>query len=240
MANLNLKTDEGLLEACKRAEADMDGSDIARVAHFLEQIHNTRPEDRSGETFVRLVWEENPLCQLGHGDYPLEKAYKDADFRTDFAEAINRTLPPPAQVQQRLVTLNRLVTQTGRLAKKHVEPNRGGKRDVPVTKTLRALAALFPFDFTPPANPPQLTRLAKAMDIPLKMRKHSYAQCPEKSRGIIDRLDKVLGSPPESGWSGLATRRLLAQNLGNVYSEPVPELPEELQPLTASKRLRKV
>ena len=235
MANLDLKTDKGLREACKRAESKIDGADIDKVAQFLEQVHNTPPEERSGEPFVRLVWEQNPLDGLGHGDYPLEDAYTNAGFRDGFARQINVALPQAEE--QRLEAIKGLVSDTGRLAQKFVAPNKSGRQDRPISKTHRALAALFPLDFTPPANPPTLTYLAEAMDLPM-MHKSHYAQYVEKSRGVIDRLDKVLGSFPESDWTALATRRLLAQSLGNLCAEPVPDLEPRLQPLTASQRIR--
>ena len=234
MTYLDLNTDEGLLKACKRAEADINGADIAKVAQFLEQVHNTPPEDRSAETFVRLVWEQNPLDGLGHGDYPLEDAYKNAGFREEFARQINEALPQADE--QRLDAINSVVRDIERLAQEFIAPNRVGRQDVPVAKTLRALTALFPFDLTPPTYVVTLNRLAIAMDLPSKTGKHTYSKYAEKSREIIDTLDKVLGSFPESDWTGLATRRLLARRLGNLCSEPTFDLGPKLQPLPASER----
>ena len=171
MANLNLKTGEGLLQACTRAEADIDPEDIDKVAQFLERVQSTAPEDRSGEPFVRLVWEQNPLDGLGHGDYSLEDAYTDAGFRDEFAKVINRTLPQEGQ--QRLEAINNLLSHAGELAQKFTKPNKAGKQDIPVAKTLRALTALFPFDLTPPTYVVTLRDLAIAMDLPSR-RGHSY------------------------------------------------------------------
>ena len=80
MAKLDLKLDERLLEACNRAESNIDPAEIDKVAHFLELVHSIAPGDRSEESFVRLVWEQNPLQGLGRGNYALEDAYKDAGF----------------------------------------------------------------------------------------------------------------------------------------------------------------
>ena len=233
MANLDLKTGEGLLQACNRAEADIDPADIDKVAQFLERVQSTAPEERSGEPFVRLVWEQNPLDGLGHGDYSLEDAYADVGFRDEFAKAINRTLPQEGQ--QRLEAINSLVSHAGELAQKFTKPNKAGKQDIPVAKTLRALTALFPFDLTPPTYVVTLRDLATAMDLPSR-RGHSYLKHANRSREIIDRLDSVLGPPPESDWTALATRRQLARSLGNLCSESALTQEEELKPLPASDR----
>ncbi|MDE0678954.1 MAG: AAA family ATPase [Gammaproteobacteria bacterium] len=234
MANLDLKTGEGLLQACNRAEADIDPADIDKVAQFLERVQSTAPEDRSGESFVRLVWEQNPLDGLGHGDYSLENAYTDAGFRDDFAKAVNQTLPQEGQ--QRLEAINGLVDQTGELAKKFVKANKSGEQQVPMAKTLRALTALFPFDLTPPTYAVTLKKLTIAMDLTSRTSKYTYGKYAEKSREIIDRLDGVLGPLPKSDWTALATRRQLARSLGNLCSESAPAQEAELKPLPASDR----
>ena len=225
---MDLRSDEGLREACKQAVADIDGTDIDKVAQFLEQVHNSPPEDRSAESFVRLVWEENPLDGLGHGDYSLEDAYKSPAFRDNFARLVNRTLPE--EDEQRLDAINRLLDETGRLASGFVAPDKRGRKYVPVAKTLRALAALFPFDLTPPTYVVQLNLLHIAMDLPSRTHQHNYGKRAEKSREIIGTLDRVLGSISESDWTGLATRRLLARHIGNRCSED-PDSKEKKRPM---------
>ena len=234
MANLDLKTDKGLLEACQRAEADIDREDIEKVAQFLERVHSTTPENRSGEWFVRLVWEENPLAQLGNGNYPLGNAYQDAGFRDDFAEEINQALPKKGS--GRRPALNELVKKTARLARNFIEVNSAGKRDLPIAKTLRMLAALFPFDLTPLPIMPILNRVVREMDLPSQSSEGAYGRYAEKQRDIMDRLDEVLGSIPESDWTALATRRLLANRLGNLAPKQAPDTEAKLKPRPALER----
>ena len=229
MASLDLTTDEGLLEACKQAEANIDRAEIATVAQFLERVHSVVPEDRSGEKFVRLVWQQNPLAELGHGDYALEGAYKDADFRDEFAKAISQTLPKNRQ--QRLDAINGLVTRTQEMAQKFVKPDKTGRRVRPVSKTLRALTALLPFDLTPTTYVVTLNKLAIAMDLPSRTGTDTYTKYAEKSREIIERLDKVLGPLPESDWTALATRRLLARGLESL-SKPTRAQKSKPEPPT--------
>lgn len=163
--------------------------DIGEVAQFLEVVHNIPPGDRSEESFVRLVWEQNQLTGLGHGDYPLEDAYKDAGFRDEFAKAVNQTLPQ--ERQQRLEAINKLVSQTQHLAQQFIKPNKAGRKDLPTSKTLRALTALLPFDLTPPSYPVNLNKLAIAMDLPsISRNTKDYRNYAAKSRKIIDRLDE--------------------------------------------------
>ena len=210
MPNLNLKTDEGLLKACKQVEANLDRGDTEKVAQFLERVHSTAPEDRSDETFVRLVWEENPLdIWGGNADLPLQDAYTNADFRDEFAKAVSQTLPQESQ--QRLDAINKLVDETQRLAQQFAET-----ATQPTAKTHRALAALFPFDLTPPTSYVPLNTLAIAMDLPeTSTNTKDYKRYAEKSRKVIDRLDGVLGAHPEADWRALATRRQLARHLGD-------------------------
>ena len=233
MANLDLKTDEGLLEACKQVEAELDRGDIDKVAQFLERVHSTAPKDRSGEPFIRLVWDQNPLDVLGHGDYLLEDAYTDTGFRDEFARTVSRVLPQEGQ--QRLEEINGLVSHAGELAQRFTKPNKSGEQQVPWAKTLRALTALFPFDLTPPTYAVTRKDLAIAMDLPSGTG-HSYQKHANRSREIIDRLDGVLGPLPDSDWKALATRRLLARRLGSLCSTLAPAWEAKLKPLPASQR----
>lgn len=237
MAKLDLKTGEALLEACKQAEAKCDPANIEKMARFLEDVDKMPPEDRSTESFVRLVWEKNPLSVLGHADYALEDAYKNADFRDKFAKAVNRALP--LEGLQRQEAINKLVSDTELLAQEFIKPNKAGRKDKPTAKTLRVLTALFPFDLTPPTYPVKLNALAIAMNVPsMSSNRHDYRKYADKSREIMDRLDEVLDPLPEADWTALATRRSLTRSLGDLCSQSATAQKTKLKPLRASQRIK--
>ena len=69
MTKFDLKTTEGLHDACREAERRLDESrrwseKIADIAEFLQKVQETPAEERASEEFQRLIWEQNPLYDL--------------------------------------------------------------------------------------------------------------------------------------------------------------------------------
>ena len=74
MATFDLRTPKGLRDACREADRKLaqDPQYVERVettAKFLQELHEASGEERQSETFLRRVWDDNPLFELGHGDY---------------------------------------------------------------------------------------------------------------------------------------------------------------------------
>ena len=66
MATFDLRTTEGLREACREAERRLKESPelvekIEEIAGFLQEVQETTAEDRESEAFQRRIWEQNPL-----------------------------------------------------------------------------------------------------------------------------------------------------------------------------------
>lgn len=82
MATYDVTTKEGLRNACEEAVRRLEQipDDVERIAKFLQEVNEASAEDRQGETFVRRVWDENPLFDLGNGDYDVSAAFSDSDF----------------------------------------------------------------------------------------------------------------------------------------------------------------
>ena len=95
MATLDVTTTEGLRNACNEAQRRLEQipDDVQRIAKFLQEVSATSAEDRQTETFVRRVWDESPLFDLGNGDYDVSAAFHDADFRRGLAELTAGHLP---------------------------------------------------------------------------------------------------------------------------------------------------
>ena len=100
----DLKTKEGLRNACHEAERQLDQESIARNADFLERVSRTPESERGREEFLRLVWVKNPLVEIDTGyTYDVTNAVAAPDFRQRFLELTTAPLPEdPADRAKRL------------------------------------------------------------------------------------------------------------------------------------------
>ena len=74
MARFNMKTREGLRAACREAERRLHRDSVEESARFLRDVQASSDEERISETFLRRIWEESPLGDLGQGDYDVSAA----------------------------------------------------------------------------------------------------------------------------------------------------------------------
>lgn len=83
----DLRTKDGLRSACRQAESRFDDPhDLAAIEDFLRTVKRTPDTDRNNERFLHLIWDENPIAGVGAGNFDVQDALADPDFRRRFAE----------------------------------------------------------------------------------------------------------------------------------------------------------
>ena len=114
---LDLKSDEGLRQACRRAEAAMDPERIWTLAAYLKRVHDTPADKRSSVEFHELIWLDKTVGPSRAG-ISLETTIPDADFRTRLADQIEPLIgDPDSRVEQRATALTTLFTSVRKRAR---------------------------------------------------------------------------------------------------------------------------
>ena len=226
----DLKTTEGLRNACREAGRQIDPELVSRNSDFLERVSNTPQPERGREEFLRLVWDENPLADLGNGDFDVTKALGDPDFRRRFFELT--TAPLPEDSEDRAVQLDNVFTETYAVILPYME--RFGdteKQSRPVIKARRAFAAIFPHDFTTHVYPEQLSRPMGGL--------RAGAKNAVINRWILDRLKEAIGPVDHSDWNAVARRMMLPEAIwreslqhdpSNSAANPLAEPSQTVRP----------
>ena len=226
MATFDSSTPSGLRCACREAERRLvEGPEyVGRVeiaARFLREVHEASDEDRQSEVFLHRIWQDNPLGDVGHGDYDLSEALSDNGFRRQFHELISAPLPDTSSERSR--RLDAVFAQALTLVQPFVLPKHRGKHVKPIAKTARALAALFPHDFTALFREPiRQKRLGEALEVHGAKKITAMAE-----RRILDRLEAEIGPVDRSDWDSVARRMILPSILLEMYDSElsVPDLP---------------
>ena len=214
VTTFDMTTTDGLRDACREAERrlDQEAETIAEHAAFLQEVRDASAEQRESERFQRLVWEENPLAGLGHGEYDVSAALVDQNFRRWFLERTRGPLPETSQ--ERTIWLEKALNETMDRVHPYVPAMQGGRRDRPVWKTQRAFAALFPNDIIPYYHWSLYQLISDGMGRKGMSHRHVRA-----SRWILDRLDRVLGGVDLHDWNAVARRARLPRVLHGIHEE---------------------
>ena len=195
----DLKTDDGLRRACE--SVDFDSEDwlkdwLKKTKTFVEEVANVPREFFFSEEYQECLWEDNPICDAD-GRTPLveiERVIQDKDFLIWFRD--NYQEIQSLESQDRTESLREFKDL---LLERVVRFSSDGRK--PKYVTYRALAALFPENFTNVASENQLYLLAGQMGIeghPVVVH-HS----------ILDRLDRVLDPVKSGDWDKVSRRLLL-------------------------------
>jgi len=212
MATFDLSSPGGLRDACREAERRLveDSEYVDRVettAKFLREVHEASDEERQSDVFLHLIWDDNPLGDVGQGDYDLSKALSDDGFRQQFHDLISDPLPDTSSERAR--RLDEVFARTLTLVQRIVLPKRSGKHFRPIAKTARAFAALFPHDFTALFRRPiWKKRLKEALGVRGAEKITATAE-----RRILDRLEAEIGPVDRSDWDSVARRMILPSTL---------------------------
>ena len=140
MTKPDLKTDEGLREACAAAERRIDPERLATVTKFLEEVAAVPQHERMSRDFQIRIWKDNPIHDPGYNVYEFvgERELSAPKLRTWFADQTNAELP--TDWKERGETLADVFWETV----DHFKTSRGRPR----RQMLRTLAALFPEHLT--------------------------------------------------------------------------------------------
>ena len=211
---LDLKTTEGLRSACLEAERQLDPESIARNADFLEQVSRTPETERDREEFLRLVWDENPLAELGNGDFDVTNALTKPDFRLQFLKLTTAALPQDSP--DRAVQLDAALEEMLGLMLPYMKPyGKTEKKSRPVIKTRRAFAAIFPHDFTTLLYP---ENLSKQMEGGRSAGRRNAVI----NRFLLDQLIEAIGPVDQSDWNAVARRMMLPEVILSGLPRPSP------------------
>ncbi len=179
----DLKKDDDLHRAwryiCQTANIEDEQKDI------VQKFDKVTREDFLSEEYQRLLWKANPICRSGRAPIDVNAIFDDKDFLDWFYDEYLKIREKKSKGRTELLRefVNELLsTSTQRMSKysAHVKRNR------PLQDTYRALAVLFPENFTRLGPEPE--KLAEPMGIESG---HSV----EVHHRILNRLTKVLGEP---------------------------------------------
>lgn len=214
----DLKTRDGLRNACREAERHLDQELIARNASFLEQVSKTPEAERDREEFLRLVWLENPLVEIDTGDtFDVTNALAAPDFRQRFLELT--TAPLPEDSADRASQLDNAYNEMKKDIRPHMPPvGPTNKRSAPAHNMTRVFATLFPNDFTTLVKPPDRKDLLQSME----GREWSARYPARANREIILRLDEALGAADRSDWNAVARRMMLPEVIFREFLQQGP------------------
>ncbi len=214
MTTFDMTTTDGLRDACREAglRLDHEAETIARHAAFLQSVRDASEEERESERFLRLIWEENPLADLGMGEYDVSAALADQGFRRWFVERTRGPLPEASK--ERTVWLEKALNETMDRVHPYVPAMQGGRRDRPKWKTQRAFAALFPNDIIPYYHHSLYLLVAYGMGKRGMSDRHVQA-----SRWILDRMAAAIGPVDSLDCSAVARRARLPRVLYTIYEE---------------------
>ena len=203
----DLKTVEGLRNACHEAERQLDPELVSRNADFLERVSEVPNAERDREEFLRLVWVENPLADIDTGDaFDVRDAVAAPDFRRRFLELT--TAPLPEAPTDRAVGFDKMYKEMQDLIRPYMPPvGKTNKRSAPAFKMARTFAALFPNDFTSLVKPED----RKSLLVFMGERQWSVNNPARANREIIGRLDDALGAVDHSDWDAVARRMMLPE-----------------------------
>ena len=214
MTKPDLKTDEGLREACAEAERRIDPERLATVTKFLEEVAAVPQHERPSREFQIRIWRDNPIHDPGYNIYEFvgERELSSPELRTWFADQTNAELP--TDWKERGETLADVFWETV----DRFETSRGRPR----RQMLRTLAALFPEHLTGAVAEDRLYSLqARLGSSPLWAGgvQGVERECRDQllySFWIRHRLDEVLGKPDTM--ADHARRLLVSGELAELVS----------------------
>ncbi|MCY4584289.1 MAG: hypothetical protein OXE50_16065 [Chloroflexi bacterium] len=207
----DLKTDDGLRLACNAAEKKRDTVWTEELTEFLINIQNPSDEQFESEEFQQLLWKDthNKVTKARQAEKVRDDVIANPKFRRWFLE---QYLTIHSEVNDRSAKLLELHDGViNHLTKNHGSPRR------PEFAVFRAIAALFPTDFTTLSHE-YIRDLAKKK---FDLQSTNIVEC---HRNVLQRLEDVLGPINAENPAEVARRMTLPWMLKElIESEPHPE-----------------
>ena len=215
MATFDLKTSQGLRDACREAERQLklNTAQVVRNARFLQKVQEASAEERATEDFMRLLWVENPLYTLSNEkEMNVSIAIYGSAFPRPFLELIDAPLPDDPQ--EKAKQLDDRIQQANTLA----WPSNDQVGSTLITT--RTFAALFPHDFTTQKSPGRRPRGGNRKNLYEIMGGSGDIRGEAQlNRWILDRLDAAIDPVDRSAWNAVARRMMLPEVLYEISVE---------------------
>ena len=236
METVDLSTDDGLRRACEAVERENPGDEWrTKVASYLHEIADPSltQEDFASEDFQRRLWIDNPLTSArifeNRHRKSVEAAISQEAFRQRFLD-LYREIPgrwsnPP---RTEPVSVERLAGLAQKVRDLLEETCHTGQHYA----LYRALAALFPTEFTTIASLGALNNLAKRMAIDPRRSLRVPKKVLEQHRQVLNRLKEVMGPIDSNDLSAVAQRMTLPWRLVKSDEEMHPS--DEVRPQGAT------
>ncbi|MFC6670782.1 hypothetical protein [Marinobacterium aestuariivivens] len=206
---LDLTQDETLKQALQAIDPRKKHPQwLVELDVFLPYVQQADLATRSSREFHQKLWEDNPITGVGMGTVDISKALSDADFRRWVAEQSLKPLPPSEE--ERLVYYRAF-------HKEIVQRLKAFSSRTPRVKIFRALAALYPRDFSTIADAPKALECHKAI--------YGKQRRPDMVGAQIElmaRMEQVLG-PCGEGYGEIAERIALPWILYEAHVYPASQ-----------------
>lgn len=186
----DLTKDDDLHHACDLVK--LDPALLKEVKDFIEEVFRVLKNYNSfsNKNFQERLWNNNPICEAPPyaPGVNIDQIIQDEDFLIWFYDHCNEiwNLEPQNRTESLCKFTDELLNKMGGYS-----TNSNGNK--PIFCIYRALATLFPENFTRLASRDYLCGLAKKMNI--RVNKFNTSQVVEGHRRILDKFAKVLGDP---------------------------------------------
>ena len=184
--------DDGLCRACKEIK---DEAKFKRVKALVQKFNNnvTREKFLSRE-YQQLLWEANPICRSGRVTIDVDAISNDKNFLNWFYDEYQKIWSKESKERTELLCelVGELLEPPKRRMRKY---SAQANQNMPLQNVYRALAVLFPENFTCLASRNSLSDIANQMGI--KVNKYKISQVVKGHRRILDRFAKALGEPDD-------------------------------------------
>ena len=229
--NLDLKNDDDLKQACAAVRENRPDWKAAIVA-FLQEVQNADEETRSSLKFQRKLWSENPISQPSRQGPKIDAAIEDEEFRRWF---VQQSKEPERSAENTEERLNALATLEQDILDRITNSKyRIGKK--PKFKIARALAALYPRDFTTMFTQKERWQIAGELGI------SGSGKSSEEHKNILKRLEKVLGPVNNADLESVTARMCLPEILRKKFLGPenltAPTPIEQISPVEPTAVIR--
>ncbi len=187
----DLTKDDDLRRVCDLVK--LDPALLKEVKDFIEEVFRALKNYNlfSNENFQERLWNNNPICEAQQAPgVNVDQVIQDRDFLNWFYGDCNKiwNLEPQNRTESLCKFTDELLNKMGGYSTR-------SNGDRPIFCIYRALATLFPENFTCLASTDYLHDIAKKMNI--RVNKSNTIQVVEGHRRILDQFAKVLGDPDD-------------------------------------------
>ena len=225
----DLTKKDDLLHACKSKLPEIrNGDKFQKVKDLVQKFDRISRADF--EKNQQLLWDSNPICDFKRSPLiDVQKVIEDSDFLDWFYNEYQKIY----KKYQKTQSSKNLIEPLGKFIEELSSRMKKYSNRTPRARIYRALAALFPKNFTCLASVSSkavlpLPKIAKQMGI--QVNKTNISQVVMGHFKILDKFEQVLGCP--TNLDEKIERMLLPWELSDVKPQDVE--PQDVEPQEAS------